>query len=351
MSYRAPDWVPDSAAKNAHAMKVAGAFDDGDGKIDDREWTAYQKSLGNTWTKEKGWSNGGQPQSSSSSSSSSSGTPSKVRDINNYDTTSYGAGHFKDGDRLSRADIKELHENQGFSKQEVIDYVENKYSLGTKGGGKAKSLLERYKQELMAKPAAPAATVAPEPAPTPTQGRIDDIRMSITPDMYQSNQSTKDSKNESSSNNNVIDIMGGDGRGNISISQGNSQSFENYQDNDIITNVRGNNNNVDSSQDNSIKNFGGSQSNNANAGGFAFANEDFLSGLPRRGTDFGSGGRNISIGQRNDQKFKNVQDNDIVTEVVGDNNNITSSQDNSIRNYGGNQGNLTMADFLRRVGL
>ena len=227
MSYRAPDWVPDSAAKNAHAMKLAGAFDDGDGKIDDREWTAYQKSLGNTWTKEKGWSNGGQPQSSGSSSS---GTPSKVRDINNYDTTSYGAGHFKDGDRLSRADIKELHENQGFSKQEVIDYVEGKYKYGTKGGGKAKSLLERYKQELMAKPAAPAAPAAPEPAATPVQGRIEDIRR-VLHLICISNQSTKGSKNESSSNN-MIDITEGGGR-NISISR-KFRSFENYQDNDII---------------------------------------------------------------------------------------------------------------------
>lgn len=42
-------------AHNKSAMKQAGAFDDGDGIISDAEWSAYKKSQGEVWTKEKGW--------------------------------------------------------------------------------------------------------------------------------------------------------------------------------------------------------------------------------------------------------------------------------------------------------
>ena len=81
-------------------------------------------------------------------------TPSKVTDINKYDTTSYGAGASKGGDRLSAADLRELS-GQGFSDQEVVDYAESKYAGSTKGGGKAQSLLAEYKTRLT------------KPAPTP----------------------------------------------------------------------------------------------------------------------------------------------------------------------------------------
>ena len=84
------------------------------------------------------------------------GTASKVNKIENYDTTSYGSGHKKGTDKISRADVKELFE-QGFSKKKIVDYVEGKYASGTKGGNKAKSLLNQYKADIAAKKAPAAA--------------------------------------------------------------------------------------------------------------------------------------------------------------------------------------------------
>ena len=286
--------------------------------------------------------------SSSSSSSRPSGTPSKVSNISAYDRTSYGSGHHKGTDKLSRADIKELHENQGFSKQEVIDYVEGNWASGSKGGLKAKNLLERYKQDL--KNSGAVETVAPPPpAPAPTQGRTEEIRNRITPDMYQSPKPERieqeETKNENRIDINDIRIEGGDGDS-ISIDQSNSQTFENWQDNDIVTSITGDNNTVNNEQDNSIRNYGGDQVNDATVG---FADSNYVTGIS--GTDFGTGNRNVAAKQSNAQKFKNTQDNDIITDIYGDGNTVNNTQDNSMRNYGGYQRSTTMADFLRRAGL
>ena len=55
----------------------------------------------------------------------------------------------------------------------------------------------------------------------------------------------------------------------------------------------------------------------------------------------GNGNRNVAANQGNDQGFNTTQDNDIVTSVTGDNNTVKNWQDNSIRNYGGDQRNFT----------
>ena len=285
--------------------------------------------------------------SPSPSPSRQSGTPSKVSNINNYDRTSYGAGHSKGTDRISRSDLRELHENQGFSKQEIIDYAERNYLGDSKGGNKAKSLLERWKNDL--KNSGAVAATAPPPPP-PTQGNVvEEVRNRITPDMYQSPKPPSVEREEIENENRVdindIRIEGGDGDS-ISISQGNSQSFENFQDNDIVTSITGDNNTVNNEQDNSIRNYGGDQINNAEVG---YADSDYLTGIS--GTDFGTGNRNVAARQRNSQKFKNTQDNDIITDIVGNSNTVNNRQDNSIRNYGGYQSSNTMSDFLRRAGL
>ena len=168
MAYRAPDWVPDSAAKNAHAMKVAGGFDDGDGKIDDKEWTAYQQSLGNTWTKEEGWSNKGQPSHQAAASRASSHTSNKkLPDINTYNRTAYGSGSHKGTDKLSAHDLKRL-ESYGYGLQEIVDYAEKSYAEGSKGGGKADSVLNKFKDRLKNQSSQVAYTPPPAPTPSPT---------------------------------------------------------------------------------------------------------------------------------------------------------------------------------------
>ena len=344
------------------------------------------------------------------------GTAKKVSNINAYDTTSYGSGSSKGTDKISGADIRELTK-QGFSDKEVVNYVENKWRSGTKGGLKAQNLLNQYKERLTTPAPTPAAEPPKATTPAPTQGP----RNAITPDMYQSSNSTKETTTEGSSNTNNVTVGGGKGKGNISINQSNSQTFKTVQDNDIVTSVTGNNNNVNNTQDNSVKNYGGNQSNNTTtgasnnttAGTSSFGkykgrdvfkpanyddqinhlmkyqnltreqaekqnkhtislgmdanndgivtdmehldfkdgsasdpNKDIEVSIPEQiaipsGTDFKSGNRNTTVKQKNNQEFKTTQDNDIVTSIVGDNNNVSNYQDNSVRNYGGDQKNFT----------
>lgn len=287
------------------------------------------------------------------------GTPSKVSNINNYDTTSYGRGHHKAGDRISRNDIKELHEKQGFSKQEVIDYAERVYGEGTKGGGRAQGLLDRYKRDL-----AHAQTPAPTPAPTPAAPAPTPSRPAPRPTPTPSPRPTKPPKADIPS---IIDatvpdinIDGSEDGETIQVSQGNTQINQNTQDNDIITRITGNNNVVDNNQDNSIENYNGDQDNysyitakqkaqiqlnrevigdgpyEGQVGGAQTTPEAVM---PVTGTNMSTGNRNTAVGQGSTMANINDQDNDIITDIVGDNNTVTNTQDNSIRNYGGDQRN------------
>lgn len=280
------------------------------------------------------------------------GTASKVTNINKYDTTSYGSGNKKGADKISRADIKELT-RQGFSDKEIVDYVENKWRSGTKGGLKAQNLLNQYKERLTTPTPAPTPTPTPPQAstPAPTQGP----RNAITPDMYQSPRPTQGTTTEGSSNTNNVTVGGGRGKGNVSINQSNTQTFETVQDNDIVTSVTGNNNKVDNTQDNSVKNYGGDQNNNATVGG-RFAGDKLeeasqdgtLAALtPSTSKQYSTDvndtkfAKKINSNQGNEQNTDVYQDNDIINTVNGDNNRIENNVDNSIRNYGGNQKNFT----------
>ena len=73
------------------------------------------------------------------------GTPTQVKRIKDYDTTSYGSGSRKAADKLSSADLKELL-RQGFSKKKIIKYSERKVAKGTKQGGRAQDLLNKWKE-------------------------------------------------------------------------------------------------------------------------------------------------------------------------------------------------------------
>ena len=82
----------------------------------------------------------------------------KVEDINDYDTTAFGAGSSSDTDRLSRADLRAL-KHQGFSKQDIIDYSAEKVAGGSLQGSKAQALLDKWTNSLKG--------TTPEPDPTP----------------------------------------------------------------------------------------------------------------------------------------------------------------------------------------
>ena len=112
--------------------------------------------------------------------------PYTVKKIENFDLAAGGAGAKKGTNRLSAQDIKRLHKQGGFSKQEIVNYAENQDFGDGPGasGGKAQALLSKYKdaikRENVTEPPQPAEedarlggeeetpTTMPTPTPTPT---------------------------------------------------------------------------------------------------------------------------------------------------------------------------------------
>jgi len=106
-----------------------------------------------------------------------------VENINDFDAAASGAGAGKNINRLSNTDIKGLQKEGGFSRKEILQYVEDNPDVDA-SGKKAQKLLGRYKDRIAAnqkekesastnpvettptpEPVAPPAT-APEPTPT-----------------------------------------------------------------------------------------------------------------------------------------------------------------------------------------
>ena len=163
----ASDRVAIDSARNQHAMKVAGSYDDGDGYISDQEWTRYQQDLGNTWNAKTGWSNNGQPSHQAAASRAATHTSNKkLPDINTFDRTAYGSGSHKNTDKLSGHDLKRL-ESYGYGLQEIIDYAEKSYAEGSKGGRRAHNVLDEFKNKLISQRSQPAYTPAPAAPPPP----------------------------------------------------------------------------------------------------------------------------------------------------------------------------------------
>jgi len=192
----------------------------------------------------------------------------------------------------------------------------------------------------------------------------------------------------------------------VDITQGNNQTFNVEQNNDLNSVITGDDNISNIEQNNSVSNIGGEQSNTANVTGSSantsaseFLN-NYLSQLPvlqnfyaaggsfsgssgssggsssgselpeMRTMDFQDGNRdgiddrdqnlnnnNVGIGnsyndlinqtqdvdvtESNDQNFNVTQDNDLNSQITGNNNVSNITQDNSVRNYGGDQRNFT----------
>ena len=208
------------------------------------------------------------------------GTASKVNNINDYDTTSFGRGHKKGKDHLSVGDLKELHLNQGFSKQEVAEYAEKKYAEGTGGGSKAYKLLQKYKG------AEGGATQPTISKPKSSYGEWKDLPpgAGVTADFRDSDGDGIDDRKQS-----------GPGQ----------PKFDNFA--------------PQKPRENTTPAYK----------------------MPSKGTNLNSGNRDTRVGQESNQSYVNTQDNDINTTITGDNNTVNNMQDNSIRNYGGNQRNFT----------
>lgn len=209
------------------------------------------------------------------------GTASKVNNINDYDTTSFGRGHKKGRDHLSVADLKELHLNQGFSKKEVAEYAERKYAEGTGGGSKAHQLLSRYKgkkqQPTISKPESQYGKWKDLPPGTMTTSDFKDSDGDGIDDRKQSGPgqpkfgSTPSPKPENTTPAYKPQPSKGvnlnSGNRDTRVGQETTQSYQNTQDNDINTNITGDNNTVNNWQDNSIRNYGGDQRNFTYVGG------------------------------------------------------------------------------------
>jgi hypothetical protein len=141
-------------------------------------------------------------------------------------------------------------------------------------------------------------------------------------------------------NNNPVGTTTGD---NTNAQQVDSSTNTNVnQDNDITTNITGDDNNVNNAQDNSVKTMGGSsrtgsyQNSGVGSNGGERTYQASVMPTDYKGGYNSSTGANQSAQQVDSSTNLNAnQDNDINTDIEGDNNYVYSRQDNSIRNYGG----------------
>ena len=150
------------------------------------------------------------------------------KNLYDFELDARGAGSEKGTNRLSRYDLKNLRKQGGYSREALIDYADNFVTRGfddnDKGyGGKAASLLDRWKAQLKSEPK--SKTEAPV-----TEDPANSAPVSTNPSMPEQS---------------VSNGSGGSG-GNMSPNQNVNQ------DNDITTTIDGNNNEITNAQDNSI---------------------------------------------------------------------------------------------------
>ena len=316
-----------------------------------------------------------------------------VENLSDFDLAGGGAGAQRGEQRLSFKDLQGLDATGKFTKEQLVNYadqVSKDFGDNEKGfGNKAEKLIENWRSKLpsagtpdLDEPESdpsldPQPTSEPitEPAPSVTQT----ITNNPAPTFNQSpevNQSSSSSTTEANTLKddyvNSIITQTGSGNSNIqdvSIEQGNTQVQTVTQDNYINSNIAGNDNVTEITQDNTVKNIGGDQSNFAAVTNSADSQaQDLLtdyinsnknsnteainpeSSAPDYSTLAGQDLTNPETfmnfqkveGQQDNQQNQSVQqDNDINSNITGNNNITNISQDNSVRNYGGDQRNFT----------
>jgi hypothetical protein len=318
-----------------------------------------------------------------------------VENLSDFDLAGGGAGAHLGEQRLSFKDLQGLDATGKFTREELVNYadqVSKDFGDNEKGfGNKAEKLVENWRSKLPSAGTpdldvpqmAPEPTPEPQPTPEPTPEPSPSVTQTITnnpaPTPDPSPQIVQPSSSPATEANtlkddyvNTIITETGSGNNNIqdvSIEQGNTQIQTVTQDNDINSNIAGNNNVTEITQDNTVKNFGGDQSNFAavtnspesqaqdllteyindkKGSNTAAINPDnsgpdysTLSGQDLTNPDTFMNFQKME-GQQDNQQTQSVQqDNDINSNITGNNNITNISQDNSVRNYGGDQRNFT----------
>lgn len=328
--------------------------------------------------------------------------------IEDYNFAMGGTGSLKGKEAISKADLKGL-QAAGFSDQEIIDHVDNEMQGDAYiRGPKAQRFLDKMIAGLQSE------TPVVDPLP-----EIDDTSLIETPGVNTGGTGGSEDTGNTGDSTDTIEIGGGNtgvggggqnpgGSNNggvdnsfnetinqiqdVNITQGNNQTFNVEQDNDLNSVITGDNNISNIEQNNSVSNIGGEQSNTANVTGSSantsasgFLN-NYLSQLPVLQNFYAAGGsleggsnsssttssstpastytspssyyspytntqnsyndlinqtQDVDVAETNDQNFSVTQDNDLNSQIIGDNNVSNITQDNSVRNYGGDQRNFT----------
>jgi hypothetical protein len=177
----------------------------------------------------------------------------------------------------------------------------------------------------------PTPTTTPSPTPTPTPTTYP-ITYPTSPGTQVINPSPGPSPSPSPGTGTPYP-----GGGNTDVDVTNTQTQTVNQDNDQISSIIGDNNTVTQNQDNSIDQLGGNNATTVN-GGTAGSSEQANSLKDKYVASivnpFDYGG-NLDADITNDQEQNINQDNDQTSSIVGDNNKVWQTQDNSIRQYGG----------------
>ena len=233
--------------------------------------------------------------------------PYTVGAIEDFDLAAGGAGSKTGTNRLSAQDMKRLHKQGGFSKEDIVNYAEtNDFGDGPgASGGKAQKLLAKYKADIAGKPVeeTPVDTT-PEPTPEPTP---EEPAPAAPPS---------------------VNIDFGDG----GVNTGGEDPIVTTQpttalpptpapdqvvnqDNDQQSSIVGDNNTVSQDQDNSVSNDSSSRMG-------SFVKPRVPSSFEAFGMDGGYGGSQI-VNQDNDQQ----------SSIVGDGNTVNQNQNNSVSNW------------------
>ncbi len=213
--------------------------------------------------------------------------------------------------KIEKGEMSHLRK-QGYGRQEIIDHMEASNTDLRKG---AQRKLDKWKLKLGGgNPTDPTDPTNPTDPTDPTNP---------------TNPTNPTDPTDPSPTTNPGGGTGGGG-GNTDVDVTTTQVQTVNQDNDQTSTITGNNNTVTQDQDNSIDQLGGNNSTTVN-GGTAGSGEQAQSLFNAYVDSLGS----VDVDIDNTQSQDVTQDNDQTSTITGDNNKVWQTQDNSIRQYGG----------------
>ena len=319
-----------------------------------------------------------------------------VENLSDFDLAGGGAGAQRGEQRLSFKDLQGLDASGNFTREQLVNYadqVSKDFGDNEKGfGNKAEKLIENWRSKLSATetpepevtpdpevtpepegPEIPAPTPAPQPTPTPQPTPEPSPQPTPQPTPTPQPEPTPDPDDFLDG---YVENIIGDGTNvniqDVSVDQNNEITQSITQDNDINSTIQGNNNVTEINQDNTATNTAGDQSNftavtnspgdqaqdllgnyigdiqNTQTGDSTAINPEAagpdystLAGQDLTDPNTFTNIQQVDSTQDNTQTQSVAQDNDITSSIVGDNNYTNINQDNSVRNYGGDQRNFT----------